>query len=786
MRAVGTAIDLRAIWLTARPRLRAQWASLFALALIAGLVGASVLAAGAASRRAGTSFDRLMDAAASATVEAEVFEEVDPSVIEQIGGLDGVEGASLVAFVALIPQGIGLPFADGITFANLVDAGTSAFDGLIVEGRALDPAADDEVLLNPAMADELGLGVGDRIELDGLTPEDAERVLEGDVEVDTFSVSATVVGITRGAEDVADPSDPYTIASSTLASSSGAAVYPGLVGIRSEGTELATVIREVERLLPGTVVRPSDDLRSRIIDGIDVQAKGLVAFALVVGAVGLFAVAQAVSRTVATARGEDHVLAALGVTPRERQLAAVVHVVPVAVGGALITVAAGILLAPHAITGLAKQAEPHPGTWFDPFVTLGVSALLIVVVVSAAVRAGVPSRRPTGHQSLGITERATAARLPLFAGLGVRRAIGTDSSRWAGRAATAVAVIAVAGVTAVATFDQSIEHLFRTPDDWGAPFDVFVANGPNRAEALEEVAAGLADDPAVQSAAVVSEVSGTVRRPDGVPISAAVIHAVPAVGNLEPWTVVGGTGPQTDTDAVVGRGLLEDLGIDIGDPLEVSTDGGEHTLHVVGTVVAYGAERVDRHIIVTPEGAARLEAESEDPGIVVRLVDGADVDLEVKRLSDALYGVERLAPPAAIDNLDELGVLPTALALTVGALGIAAVAHTLSTSVSRSRREVASLRASGTTGRQLRMTVVAHAVTVGLIGVALGIPLGIALGRVTYVDTAEGVGALAHPVVPALALGALVVVTLLAVLLIATLPGYRIAHLPPAPSLREE
>ena len=284
------------------------------------------------------------------------------------------------------------------------------------------------------MAEQLGVGVGDRIELDGLTPEDAERVLEGDVEVDMFSVSATVVGITRGAEDVADPSDPYTMASSALATSSGAAVYPGLVGIRSEGTELATVIREVERLLPGTVVRPSDDLRSRIIDGIDVQAKGLVAFALVVGAVGLFAVAQAVGRTVAAARGEDHVLAALGMTPRERQLAAVVHVVPVAVGGALLTVVAGILLAPYTITGLAKQAEPDPGTWFDPTVTVGVSALLIVVVVSAAVRASVPSRRPAGPQTLGLTERAVAARLPLFAGLGVRRAIGTDSRRWAGRA----------------------------------------------------------------------------------------------------------------------------------------------------------------------------------------------------------------------------------------------------------------------------------------------------------------------------------------------------------------
>ena len=785
---MGTGIDLRAVWLTARPRLRAQWRSLLGLTLIAGLVGAAVLAAASASRRAGTSFDRLMDAAASATVEAEVGEggDVDPELIDRIGDLEGVEGASLVAFVALLPESEGVPFADGITFTVLESAGTNAYDGLIVEGRALDPAADDEVLLNPAMADRLGLGVGDQIELSGLAPDDALLVLEGDGqgEVDTFSVSATIVGITRGAEDVADPSDPYTFASSALATSSGAAVFPGIVGIRAEG-ELATVIREVERLLPDTVVRPSDDLRSRIIDGIDVQAKGLVAFALVVGAVGLFAVAQTVGRTVAASRGEDEVLAALGVTRRERQLAAVVHVVPVAVGGAVLAVAAGIVLAPYAITGLADQAEPDRGAWFDPAVTLGVVALLVAVVVTAAVRGSRPSGSDDA-QSLGVTERAVAGRLPLFAGLGVRRAVGTGARRWAGRAAAAVAVVAVAGISAVVTFDESIEHLFRTPDDWGAPFDVYVANGPNQAETLEEVAAGLGDNPAVHSAAVVSEVSGTVRRPDGVPIAAAVTSAEPAVGGLEPWTVVGGRGLRADTDALVGRGLLEDLGLDIGDPLELTTEGGEHTLQVVGTVVAYGLERVDRQIIVTPEGAADLGAESEDPGIVARFVDGADVDLEVQRLSDALYGVERLAPPAAIDNLDELGVLPTVLALTVGALGLAAVAHALSTSVRRSQREVASLRALGTTGRQLRQTVFGHAATVGLIGLALGIPLGVALGRVTYTDTAEGVGALARPEIPLAALATLVSATMLAVLLIAVFPGHRITHLDPAASLREE
>jgi hypothetical protein len=543
----------------------------------------------------------------------------------------------------------------------------------------------------------------------------------------------------------------------------------------------------MERLMPEAAVHPTDDLRSRIIDGIDVQATGLVAFAVVVGAVGLFAVAQTVSRTVAAARREDHVLAALGVTHLERQLAAVVHVLPVVVGGSVLAALGGFLLAPEAITGLAAQAEPHRGTWFDPAVTFGGVALLITVVVGAAVRASVSPDRSASLPRLGTTERAVlAARLPLFAGLGARRAIGTGARRWAGRAAAGAAVVAIAGISAVVTFDESIEHLFQTPADWGAPFHVFVANGPNPAETIDDVAAGLVDRPAVQAAAVVSEVPGTVRRSDGVPITAAVMHAESAVGLLEPWTVVGGTGLRADTDALVGRGLLEELDLDVGSPVTVTTDGGEHTLRVVGVVVAYGRERVGRQIIVTPGGAARLGAVSQDPGIAVRLVDGADVDREIDRMSEALFGVERLAPPAAVDNLDELGLLPTALAATVGALGVAAIGHALSTSVRRSRREIASLRALGTTGGQLRRTVVAHAVTVALIGLGLGIPLGVALGRVAYVDTAEGVGALARPAIPAVALVTLGVAAVFAVLVIAVVPGHRIAHLPSGPSLREE
>ena len=781
---MGTGIDLRTVWLTTRLRLRVHWRSLVALTLLVGLVGAIVLASAAAARRAGSSFDRLLDAAAAPNIDVELElegeGEVDPAIVDELAAIDGVEGASLVAFVALIPAGQGLPFLDGITFADLATAGTGAVDGLIVRGRSLDPTAA-EVLLNPAMAEATGLDVGDRITLDGLSEEQAFAALEGDRDVEMFSVEARVVGITRGAEDVADASDPYTLASAALATSSGAAVFPGLIGVHAEDDALARVLLAVEQQLPDSVVRPAGDLRSRIIDGISVQATGLAAFAAVVGAVGLFAAWQSVSRLVALARQDDDVLGALGVTALERQASAALLVLPSALGGAALALVAGLVAAPHAITGLAAQAEPDRGIWFDPLVATGVVVTGVAVVVGAALGARTPRDRVGRFAAVSAVERALlAVHLPIFERVGARRALSRAARRWAGRAAALAAVVAIAGITAVLIVDHSIGRLFHSPQAWGAEFDVFIAPGPNGSGNVEAVAARFADDDAVEAASVVAESSVTLRRADGVPIFAPVIHARPAKGLLEPWVVVDGTTLRGNGDALVGRGLLDDLDLDVGDELELTTETGRHRLVIAGSMVAYGTERVDRQIAVTAEAAEAIGAETEDPGIVARLVPGADVNREVARLQEELLQVETPAPPAAVDNLDELGSLPVALAVTVGVLGLLAVGHSLTTSVQRSRREVGALRAFGATASQLRRTVCAQALTVALVGVGLGLPLGIALGRVAFVNVADGVGVVARVGTPGVALAILTVAAFAAIGLTAVPPLLQIVRRVPA------
>jgi ABC-type antimicrobial peptide transport system permease subunit len=134
-----------------------------------------------------------------------------------------------------------------------------------------------------------------------------------------------------------------------------------------------------------------------------------------------------------------------------------------------------------------------------------------------------------------------------------------------------------------------------------------------------------------------------------------------------------------------------------------------------------------------------------------------------------------VARPGSVDNLDELGPLPLVLATAVAGLGVLAGALALVVGTNRSRRELSTLRAVGAVRRQLLATVFGHALTVAAVGVVLGLPLGIALGRSVYLAVASDVGAIARPVVPVVGIAAVCAATVLIASLVATVPAVRVA-----------
>ena len=102
------------------------------------------------------------------------------------------------------------------------------------------------------------------------------------------------------------------------------------------------------------------------------------------------------------------------------------------------------------------------------------------------------------------------------------------------------------------------------------------------------------------------------------------------------------------------------------------------------------------------------------------------------------------------------------------------------------RRELALLRVLGATGGQIRATLRWQALTIVGVGLAFGVPLGIALGRVTWRTFAEGLGIPPESMVSSTWTTLIVVAALLVGVAAAAVPARMTTRVPPAMILRTD
>jgi ABC-type lipoprotein release transport system permease subunit len=143
-------------------------------------------------------------------------------------------------------------------------------------------------------------------------------------------------------------------------------------------------------------------------------------------------------------------------------------------------------------------------------------------------------------------------------------------------------------------------------------------------------------------------------------------------------------------------------------------------------------------------------------------------------------------PHADVRNLQHVANLPALLGALVMLVALGTVAHALVTSVRRRRRDLAVLKTLGLVRRQVAATIAWQATTFAVVALSLGLPLGIAVGRWAWQLTAAALGVAAGPVVPLLAMGAAAIGMVLAVNLVAAVPGWAAGRLRPATTLRSE
>ena len=495
----------------------------------------------------------------------------------------------------------------------------------------------------------------------------------------------------------------------------------------------------------------------------------------------------------------------MGVTRGQLVATIVLRGVILGVVGAVLAVTLAVALSPLLPLGPARSIDPHPGVAVDGSVLVvgGVAIALLTSLWAAAVAWRVArSSLRTPAASSGRASRIGA----LVAGLGMPPTswAGVRMALEPGRGATSVpvrttmvgAVLGLAALVAALTFGAGLDRLLGTPRLYGWNWDALVVElEPEVTDA--RAASRLAALPSVEAVSPGSYGQLIVA---GASV-ASVGLGVGGEGTVLPPLLEGepATGPG---EIVLGTTTLRRIGRDVGDIVDVTVGAKTRTAQIVGRAVfprlnAYtGADKtgLGDGAYMTVEALAALIPNSEIGFYLVDFDEGAGRTAalaEVRRAFPA--GVEEddpvVARPQLPDDLvgyERVNATPVALAALLAVLAAATTAHGLVLATRRRRRDLALLKTLGFTRRQVSAAIAWQATVVAIVALAIGLPLGVAVGRLAWGALAERLGTAAEPVTPVWVVLLTVPIALALVNAVAWLPGRAAARTQPAVALRSE
>jgi hypothetical protein len=793
---------MRAVLMLARGELRRRWRSVVVLTLLVGFIGAVVLALAAGARRTSTSLDRFEARSRAATLEVDVG-DAPRSQVAEFRRVAGVAAAAELYQLTMSNGRLFLPVAAQVDrrFGRDVDRAR------VVRGRLANQSRVDELTIGESLADRLHLGVGDRVRFRSYSPADIEAARANNSTSPSPGgprVSLRIVGIVRRPLDLGGRGAAGGVVVPTTAFLQR---YRGEIGtfagtilrVRTAhgAADVPRVTRAAKRMFGGSEVFSVQSLGTEGVgaqDAIDVTTVGLFVAAAVAAVTGLVGMGIALSREIALADADQLTLSALGVTPRARVLAAAALGAPVAVIGVLLAVAGAILASSSFPIGVAADAEPDPGIRIDGTALL-IGALAVVLVVAAiSLWAGVRVARVARVREPArpaVVARAVAqVGAPPPVGAGVRFALDPGSSRppLPVRSSLLGAVFGILVVVAVLVFSASLSHLVSTPAAYGWTWDTTAGDLEAKQEANDcgPITTRLADEPVVADVAAICNSAVEI---GGSPVTGWGFEQLR--GQIEP-KIVDGRAPRTDSEVALGADTIDASGHSLDDRVRITGPARARTYRIVGQTVVPGLSDpspLADAAVFTAAGLARLGDGNGGWNLVVRFTPGVPRADAVRRLR-ALGGTQGqpLAPivPAEIDRVERIDALPAALAVFVVVVAVIAVGFALVTAVRRRRRDLAVLKTLGFDRRQVRMTIAWHATTVAAIGLLVGIPLGLAVGRLVWRAVAQNMGVSTDAAWPVLAIVLMVPVALIIVNLVAAVPARRAARTRPAVVLRSE
>jgi hypothetical protein len=789
-----------------RSELSRRWRTYGALALLLGVVAGAAMGSAAGARRTATSYERLL----ALTNAEDVLVNPDDGYAD----FDAIEALPQVAdscratgaFASLVgPDGEPdfttphLPFvSDGRCLFDLAGPARTV-------GRLPDPDEPYEAFLSQQLADDLGLEVGDGLPLyvfEGEEPTEVELRVTGtgvygqDALSDPENEASFPLLLLTPAFGVRHPVDPDETFTGSLVQLHGgesdlAAFNAAAIDVSGETLHLED--RWANERKAALALEPYE------------LALWLFAVAVVVAGGGLLM--GGLHRALTGLRATQRTLSSLGVEPGARRAVPIAVAVFVGAAGAV----AGLALAAGASAltpiGPAHDIEPEPGIAVDGSVSLvgvlGTVAIALAVGAVVAVRLDRASTT-TARDDVGWLGRMRVA-LPAPAGAGLRLATGElGGNRSAARSTIAGAALGVAGVLTVLVVGAGIARVVEQPHRYGWTWDAFLTVSEDSMEAYRDRGGG----PVYQELVGTLDDVGVARRTaislGQLDVAGETIAAVGLGDSVGPVTgpgVLDGRLPRAEDEIALGSTTLQRIGADLGDVVEVSFGSERREMRVVGRSVfprmtEYpGAPHtgLGDGAVVSTEALGDLSGTLPYASILVDADRSAlDALRSIYPVGDPLdieapiVMVERPQRPDALFGYDSTGTVRQVLAYLLGGLTIASVALGLAAGARAARRELAVLRTVGFTRKQAREVVYVHGALVAAAALGLGVPVGVAVGRVGWRAFADHLGVASDPATPGLHIATTGVLAVAACALLSLLPARATARRAPAEILRAE
>ena len=795
---------------------RARARSYIGVAVLLALLGGLTLTSFAAARRTASAYPRFREAGNA--LDVHFFHVQDPDHVLEVPGVKSA--ATYFAFVAGAVDAEGRPDP---YFADVGAETVGSLDGLyftrdrfaVTKGRMPDPSREDEVAVNGHFARAVAAGLGDRYRIGVFDPAREDEVYSDTPPPPVDTLEVTVVGIGQFPDEIVqDDTDrigrilltpAFTARERQWVSYAwtGASVEGGAAGLdRFKRDYVAAQPPEVG----GTTFRERASVVDRTQEAIRPLAVALGAFGVMAGLATLLLVGQALVRLLRVDREDLATLRAMGAGPRTLVALLVPGIAASVLAGAAGAAGLAVALSPMAPIGPLRRVEVNPGVAFDWTVLLlgtgGLSLALIAAGVAIAVRQA-PHRRQSrsgviaGRRST-LAGAVAAAGLPLPAVAGMRLALEPGEGRTSVpvRAALGGAVVAVVALVASLVFGTSLRALVDSPQLYGWDWDLTVLDEVGYGEIDVEKAAAILDgDPNVAgwSSAYFQSIDL-----DGVGVP---VLGMPAGARVTPPLLAGRT-VQAPDEIVLGRRTIDELGKRLGDTVVLGSEKGTRVLRIVGEAIFPTVGPILGAYTSLGDGALMLydqvpdwdEVSAGPKALFVRFGPG-DRDAVTARLQESLAGVGRfpgsaqvlpVQRPAEIVHYESMGATPAVLGGVLVLAAVVSLGLALASGVGRRRRDLSILKSLGFTRRQVSATVVWQSSLIVGIGLLVGLPLGIGLGRWLWIVFADRLPVLARPSVPSLVLTGLACALIVLANLVAAVPARAAGRTPVAAILRSE